>query len=99
VLAPGCHVHLSPRPFDHSKLFVIDRSWAVFGTSNWDPRSLRLNFELDVECYDQGFASRIDDLVVERIAASWEYTLADADGRPLWKRVRDGSARLLSPYL
>lgn len=99
VLQPGCHVHLSPKPFDHSKLFVVDRSWALFGTTNWDPRSLRLNFELDVECYDQEFAGRIDDLVVERIAASWEYTLADADGRPFWKRVRDGSARLLSPYL
>ena len=99
VLSPGCHVHLSPTPFDHSKLFVIDRSWAAFGTTNWDPRSLRLNFELDVECYDADFAGRIDDLVVERIAASWEYTLADADGRPFWKRVRDGSARLLSPYL
>ncbi len=99
VLSPGCHVYLSPKPFDHTKLFVIDRSWALFGTSNWDPRSLRLNFELDVECYDEDFASRAHDFVGERMATSWEYTLADADGRPFLKRVRDGSARLLSPYL
>jgi len=99
VLAPGCHVYLSPKPFDHSKLFVIDRSWALFGTTNWDPRSLRLNFELDIECYDDDFAGRMDGLIQERKAHAWEYTLADADGRPLWKRIRDGSARLLSPYL
>lgn len=99
VLRPGCRVHLSPDPFDHSKLFAVDRTWALFGTTNWDPRSQRLNFELDVECYDEAFAARIDDLIMERIAGSREFTLADADGRPFLHRVRDGVARLLSPYL
>nr|MBA3889915.1 PLDc N-terminal domain-containing protein [Gemmatimonadaceae bacterium] len=97
VLRPGCHVHLTPRPFDHSKLFVIDRSWALVGTTNWDSRSLRLNFELDVEAYDEAFAGVIDDLARDRIARSREFTLADADGRPFVSRVRDGFARLLSP--
>ena len=99
VLRPGCRVYLSPAPFDHSKLFAIDRSWALIGTTNWDPRSLRLNFELDVECYDEQFAGVIDDLVRKRIAESREFTLADADARSFPVRVRDGFARLLSPYL
>lgn len=99
VLRPGCHVHLSPPPFDHTKLFVVDRTWALFGTTNWDPRSLRLNFELDVECYDSDFAGRMDDLIAARIADSRELTLAEADARPFLVRVRDGFARLLSPYL
>lgn len=99
LLKPGCRVHLTPPPFDHAKLFVIDRSWALVGTSNWDPRSLRLNFELDVECYDEHFAARIQQLVDERIAASRPFTLEDADGRPFLVRVRDGIARLASPYL
>ena len=99
LLRPGCRVHLSPRPFDHSKLFVIDRSWALVGTTNWDPRSLRLNFELDIECYDEEFAGRVHDFIETRIAASREFTLAEADGRPFTARVRDGFARLLSPYL
>lgn len=99
VLKPGCRVYLSPPPFDHAKLFVIDRSWALIGTSNWDPRSLRLNFELDVECYDPEFAGMLDRLIEERVAASRPYTLSDADGRPFLSRVRDGLARLLSPYL
>lgn len=99
VLKPGCRVYLSPPPFDHAKLFVIDRSWALVGTTNWDPRSLRLNFELDIECHDGEFAGMLDALVEERIAASRPFTLADADGRPFLTRVRDGLARLLSPYL
>ncbi|HET9453101.1 MAG TPA: phospholipase D-like domain-containing protein [Gemmatimonadaceae bacterium] len=99
LLKAGCRVHLSPPPFDHSKLFVVDRTWTLFGTTNWDARSLRLNFELDVECYDEGFAARTDDFIARRIAESREFTLADADGRPFPARVRDGLARLLMPYL
>jgi cardiolipin synthase len=99
LLKPGCHVHLTPQPFDHTKLLVIDRAWTLIGTTNWDPRSLRLNFELDVECYDERFASDVQALVDQRIAISRPFTLADADGRPFVKRVRDGLARLLSPYL
>jgi cardiolipin synthase len=99
VLKPGGHVHLTPPPFDHAKLLVTDRSWALIGTTNWDPRSLRLNFELDVECYDEPFARAIQELIDQRIAVSRPFTLADADGRPFPVRVRDGIARLASPYL
>lgn len=99
VLKHGCRVHLSPPPFDHTKLFVVDRTWALLGTTNWDARSLRLNFELDVECYGKELAGALDDLVAGRIYAGVPYTLADADGRPFLVRVRDGVARLFSPYL
>jgi cardiolipin synthase len=99
VLRPGCRVYLSPPPFEHTKLFVVDRTWALFGTTNWDTRSLRLNFELDVECYDRDLAGRLDDLIAERISISRSYSLADADGRPFLARVRDGVARLFAPYL
>jgi cardiolipin synthase len=99
VLRPGCRVFLSPKPFDHSKLMVVDRHWALFGSTNWDPRSLRLNFELDVELYCATCASALDDHAQARIAESREVSLAELDGRPLGMKVRDGLARLLSPYL
>jgi cardiolipin synthase len=99
LLKPGCRVHLTPQPFDHAKLMVVDRAWTLIGTTNWDPRSLRLNFELDVECYDERFANDVQALVDQRIAISRAFTLRDADGRPFLKRVRDGLARLASPYL
>ena len=99
VLEPGCRVFLSPPPFEHTKLFVVDRTWALFGTTNWDARSLRLNFELDVECYDRTLAGRLDDLIAARIDVSRQYTMRDADGRGFFSRVRDGIARLWSPYL
>jgi cardiolipin synthase len=99
LLKPGCRVFLTPPPFDHAKLFVIDRSWSLVGTTNWDPRSLRLNFELDVECFDEQFAGGLDDAIDARIRTARRFTLQDADARSLPIRLRDGVARLASPYL
>lgn len=99
VLERGCRIWLTPPPFDHSKLMVVDDAWAMFGSANWDPRSLRLNFELNVECYGIEFARRLAELIQKKRAAAREVTLLDVDRRPLPSRLRDGVARLLSPYL
>jgi cardiolipin synthase len=99
VLERGCRVWLSPPPFDHTKLVVVDGVWTLLGSANWDPRSLRLNFELQVECYDPDLAARVEALAVERIGRAHRVTLADVDGRSLAVKLRDGVARLLSPYL
>jgi cardiolipin synthase A/B len=99
VLHPGCRVFASPPPFDHGKLMVVDRVWALVGSTNWDPRSLRLNFELNVECYCHTLASALDELIVQRIQGSRPITRAELDGRRLPAKLRDGLARLLSPYL
>ncbi len=99
VLERGCRVWLSPPPFDHSKVMVVDGIWSLLGSANWDPRSLRLNFEFDVECWDAALAQGLEALVEERIARSRQLTLADVDGRSLPAKLRDGVARLFSPYL
>jgi cardiolipin synthase len=99
VLQRGCRVWLTPPPFDHSKVLVVDGCWSLLGSANWDPRSLRLNFELDVECYDAALAAELEALVRARIARARPLTLAEVDGRPLPVRLRDGVARLFSPYL
>jgi cardiolipin synthase len=99
VLHHGCRVWLSPPPFDHSKLLTVDGAWALVGSANWDPRSLRLNFELGVECYDRAFVTKLDALVARRIQRATHYDAAMARAVPLPVRLRDGVARLLSPYL
>ena len=100
VLERGCRVWLTPPPFDHTKLMVVDGAWVLLGSSNWDPRSLRLNFEFDLECYDRGLAESLQQwLRDERLRQARPVTLAEVDGRSLPVRLRDGLARLLSPYL
>jgi cardiolipin synthase A/B len=99
VLKWGCQVYLSRRPFDHSKILVVDGSWSLVGSANWDPRSLRLNFEYNVECYSAELAGRLEALLDQKIASGRRVTLADLEGRPLPLRLRDGIARLAQPYL
>ncbi len=99
VLQNGCHMWLTPPPFDHSKLMLVDGCWALLGSANWDARSLRLNFEFNVECYDAELAQRLEQVVKRKRAAARPVTLAEVDGRPLPTRLRDGMARLLTPYL
>lgn len=99
ILEWGCRVWLTPPPFDHSKLLVVDNAWSLIGSANWDPRSLRLNFELGVECYDTELARVLNEEVDQRIATARPLTLADVNGRRLPVKLRDGVARLFAPYL
>jgi cardiolipin synthase A/B len=77
----------------------VDGAWSLLGSANWDPRSLRLNFEFDVEAYDPDLTARVDALVDARLRVARRVTLEDVDRRSLAVRLRDGVARLLSPYL
>ena len=90
---------LSPPPFDYSKLMTVDGEWCVFGSSNWDTRNLRLNFEFDLECHDHGFTRRIDALIDAKIARGHLLKPDSLLTRPIWLRLRDAAARLLMPYL
>jgi cardiolipin synthase len=99
ILQRGCHVWLTPPPFDHSKLMVVDGHWVLLGSANWDARSLRLNFEMNVECYNRKFAQEMEKIMAGKISAAREVTLAEVDGRSLPGKLRDALARLFSPYL
>jgi cardiolipin synthase len=99
VLKFGCRIWLTPPPFDHSKLMVVDHAWTLFGSGNWDPRSLRLNFEFNVEAYDPGLAARAETEVWRKINRARRLTIQEVDGWPLAERIRNGIAWLGSPYL
>ena len=99
VLSYGCRVWLAPPPFDHGKLMVVDGAWSLFGSANWDVRSLRLNFELNVECFDAGLAGKLETIFQEKQARAREVTFSEVERRPLPVRLRDGFAHLFAPYL
>jgi cardiolipin synthase len=99
LLGAGAHVHYQPPPFVHSKLFLVDDDYALIGSANIDPRSLRLNFEFGVEVWDRAFVTAMSEHAAAARAVSREVTLEELDGRPLTERIRDGLARLAAPYL
>jgi cardiolipin synthase len=97
LLKAGCRIWYNPPPFDHSKLMVVDETWSLVGSSNWDMRSLRLNFELDVEIYDAATAARIADAIRERRGR--RLGTEELVRRRLPIRLRDAAMRLALPYI
>lgn len=99
VLERGCHIWLTPPPFDHSKLMIVDGHWVLVGSANWDARSLRLNFELNVECYGRDFAGRMGEIVEGKLKGAREVTLKEVDTRPVASKLLDAATRLFGPFL
>lgn len=99
VLERGCHIWLMPPPFDHSKLMIVDGHWVLIGSANWDMRSLRLNFELNVECYGRDFAQQMGNIVARKLEGAHEVMLEEVDQRHVAAKLRDATARLFAPFL
>ena len=97
LLRAGGRVWRAALPFEHSKLFAVDDGWSLIGSANWDMRSLRLNFELNMEVCCPQFGALVSGVIERRQANA--LTLAELAGRPLPIRLRDSAVRLLLPYL
>lgn len=99
LLQHGVEVRYQPPPFVHSKVLLIDDGYAQVGSANLDPRSLRLNFELNVEVFDADFNAAL----AADFAAAWQVsrpvTLDEISRRGLGERTRDALCWLFSPYL
>jgi len=93
----GIEIVATPPPFDHSKLCVVDDRWSLIGSSNWDARSLELNFEVNLECYDPALNARLRTLVDAKCAAGVAQTGEPRESLPI--RLRNNFFRLFSPYL
>lgn len=99
LLTYGCKVWYSPPPFDHSKIFVVDDNCLSLGSANWDVRSLRLNFEMNIELYSKEIAHHVTEVFEKKKARSRLYTLEQYEKRSLFNKLRGGLARMASPYL
>ncbi|HJT23631.1 MAG TPA: cardiolipin synthase [bacterium] len=99
MLQNGVKFYYRPPPFAHSKLFIADEDYALIGSSNWDARSFRLNFELDLEVYDSTVAKSLSAHFDGVKLISREVTLDDVNKDPLAVRLRNSFSKLFSPYL
>ncbi|MEZ4601265.1 MAG: cardiolipin synthase [Syntrophotaleaceae bacterium] len=95
----GVRLYLQPPPFVHSKLALIDEQYVLIGSANLDPRSLRLNFEFNLEVYDRGLNQTLADYFDKACERSSLVSLDELNRQGLAGQVRDGVAKLFSPYL
>jgi len=99
ILKNYCRIWRATGSFSHSKLMTVDGAWAYVGSSNIDPRSLRLNFEIDLEVFNEGFAAEIDEHVEELLRTATPVTLEGLRSRPFFVRLVEKVLWLGSPYL
>lgn len=99
LLNAGVRMVMQPPPFAHTKCIVIDDNYALVGSTNLDPRSLRLNFELGIEVFSPPFNKKLGDYVEALCAQATPMTREQARARGGMVRVRDALAALFSPYL
>ncbi len=99
LLEANVNVYYQPPPFAHTKLFIIDNYYVQIGSANLDARSLRLNFELNVECFDISLARQMLSFFNGTKAESKPYTLENSQQRSLPKRLIHAVCWLFSPYL
>ncbi|HEV7246470.1 MAG TPA: phosphatidylserine/phosphatidylglycerophosphate/cardiolipin synthase family protein [Shinella sp.] len=99
MLKYGCRIWRASGAFNHSKLAVIDGAWSYIGSSNIDPRSLRLNFEVDIEVIDPDFADLIGERIATALSEAVEVKLDALRARPFAQRLVERVTWLGSPYL
>ncbi len=92
-------IYFQPPPFVHSKLLLIDTEYALVGSANIDPRSLRLNFEFNIEIFAEDSLRELIEHFDQCRQAAHQVTLEDVDQRSLLARLRDSFCKLFSPYL
>ncbi|GAN55033.1 phospholipase D-like domain-containing protein [Tanticharoenia sakaeratensis] len=96
-LNAGCRIWMARPPFNHSKLMAIDDDWCFVGSANLDVRSLRLNFEINLEVYDTAMTRDVSNFIDRH--RHIRVTHHDLDKRPMPVKLRNAAVRLFMPYL
>jgi cardiolipin synthase A/B len=73
----------------HTKVIVVDGAWSMFGSANFDNRSLELNDELNVAVSDRDLAQRLLEDFEQDLRVSSRLELARWRQRSLLEKSRE----------
>lgn len=96
LIKQGVQVYTYMPRMLHTKTLVVDNDISFIGSANFDYRSFYLNFELSVISYGEQLNG---DLAAEFEATLAEAQLVELTKLPLYERLIQAVARLLSPIL
>jgi cardiolipin synthase len=99
LLRSGVRIFAYQPAMLHSKIMVVDGTWALVGSANLDIRSFRLNFELGVLVSGGTLAGELERRFVADLEQCREITLAEFSRRGLAAQLKERVARLMSPVL
>jgi len=104
ILQSGVRVYRQPSPFAHTKLILIDDMYTFLGSTNLDPRSLSLNFELNMEVFSyelNGELKKYAEKIIDnsKLVLPEHYKFENSNWRTLVVRLKNAAAWVISPYL
>ena len=83
----------------HTKSIPVDNYLSMFGTANFDMRSLWVNYEVTLFIYDSLFTRQLRALQQTYIDNATPLELSEWTQRPFLKQVMQNALRLASPLL
>lgn len=98
LVEKGVKIYRTPRPFDHSKIFIVDNEWVFIGSANWDVRSFKLHFESNMEILSRELAAQLNEIIDAKKKKAKLVTAEECINLPIHKRIRNNAFRLLTPY-
>jgi len=99
LLKAGVEIYMYNKGFIHAKTMIIDDYISIVGTANMDHRSFDLNFEVNAIIYDTGFAKQLKDSFYNDLTSSDMIRYDQWRLRPVYIKLAEKTARLLSPLL
>lgn len=99
VAAAGARVHLYGKGYLHAKTLSIDGEVCSIGSANLDIRSFSINYELNAVIYDARLAQELEAAFERDLKDCYPFDVAGYRRSSALKRLRDSTARLLSPLL
>jgi cardiolipin synthase len=85
--------------FLHQKVVLVDESFATVGTSNFDNRSFRLNFEITAAIADSEFAADVATMLESDFENARLMEHDEYDKKPPWFKFAVRIANLTAPVL
>jgi cardiolipin synthase len=89
LLSLGIEIHEYRPTMMHTKVLVVDGVWSMFGSANFDNRSLELNDELNVGVSSRDLARRLLDDMAQDLKVSDQLDLASWRNRSLLMKTRE----------
>lgn len=99
LLDIGVKCFIYENGFIHAKMLVVDGKVASVGTTNFDIRSFKLNFEVNAFIYDTNVAGQLYSIYERDLLKSREMTYEMYRNRSLIIKFKESISRLLAPIL
>lgn len=97
LLRVGVRIYEREAPFLHAKALLVDDGVAIIGSTNFDARSLLMNYETNLVVYDSHFAARLKQTIWHDLSHAHEIFYAQWRQRPVSHRMLENFFNLFHP--